>query len=40
MDITTSGSYLKAGIDYNMYDNWLDMDNMIYAGFRIGSQCI
>ena len=19
-----------------MYDNWLDMDNMIYAGFRIG----
>ena len=20
-----------------MYQNWLDMDNMIYAGFRIGA---
>jgi hypothetical protein len=37
MDITTSGSYLKAGIDYNMYENWLNMDNMIFAGFRIGA---
>ena len=37
MDITTSGSYLKAGIDYNMYENWLNMDNMIFAGFRVGA---
>ena len=37
MDITTSGSYLKAGIDYNMYENWLGMDNMIFAGFRVGA---
>ncbi|MEN3325123.1 DUF6048 family protein [Mariniflexile soesokkakense] len=37
LDVTTSGSYLKAGIDYNLYQNWLDMDNMIYAGFRIGA---
>lgn len=37
LDITTSGSYLKAGIDYNLYQNWLDMDNMIYAGFRVGA---
>ncbi|WP_235835848.1 DUF6048 family protein [Cognatitamlana onchidii] len=37
MDITTTGTYLKAGIDYNMYENWLDMDNMIFAGFRIGA---
>ncbi|MDN3664126.1 DUF6048 family protein [Algibacter miyuki] len=36
LDITTQGSYLKAGIDYNLYDNWLDMDNMIYGGFRLG----
>ncbi|WP_229796809.1 DUF6048 family protein [Algibacter mikhailovii] len=36
MDITSSGSYLKAGVDYNMYENWLDMDNMIFAGFRFG----
>ena len=37
LDITTSGSYLKAGIDYNLYQNWLDMDNMIYVGFRVGA---
>ena len=37
LDITTKGSYLKAGIDYNSYQNWLDMDNMIYFGFRIGA---
>lgn len=37
LDITTKGTYLKAGIDYNMYQNWLDMDNMIYTGFRIGA---
>ncbi|AUS07354.1 hypothetical protein C1A40_14080 [Tamlana carrageenivorans] len=36
MDITSKGSYLKIGVDYNMYDNWLNMDNMIYFGFRIG----
>ncbi|WP_027137534.1 DUF6048 family protein [Gaetbulibacter saemankumensis] len=37
LDVTTKGSYIKAGIDYNMYDNWLDMDNLIFAGFRIGA---
>ncbi len=37
LNATTSGSYLKAGIDYNLYENWLDMDNMIYTGFRIGA---
>ncbi|WP_225312477.1 DUF6048 family protein [Pseudotamlana haliotis] len=36
MDISSQGSYLKAGVDYNMYDNWLNMDNMIYFGFRAG----
>lgn len=34
---TTSGSYFKAGIDYNLYRNWLDMENMIFSGFRIGA---
>ena len=33
---TASGSYFKAGADYNMYTNWLDMENMIYGGFRVG----
>ncbi|MCB4797374.1 DUF6048 family protein [Neotamlana laminarinivorans] len=37
LDVTTTGSYLKAGIDLNAYDNWLDMDNMIYFGFRVGA---
>jgi len=37
LNVTSSGSYLKAGIDYNLYQNWLDMDNMIYSGFRIGA---
>lgn len=37
LNVTTSGSYIKAGIDYNLYQNWLDMDNMIYSGFRIGA---
>lgn len=34
---TTKGSYFKAGIDMNFYQNWLDMENMIYAGFRVGA---
>lgn len=37
LDVTSSGSYLKGGIDYNLYDNWLDMDNMIFSGFRLGA---
>ncbi len=37
LNITTKGSYIKGGIDYNMYQNWLNMDNMIYAGFRVGA---
>ena len=34
---TTKGSYLKGGVDINFYKNWLDMENMIYAGFRVGA---
>ena len=37
LNITTKGSYFKGGIDYNSYQNWLDMDNMIYFGFRVGA---
>ena len=32
---TAQGTYLKVGVDYNLYRNWLDMDNMIFAGFRV-----
>ncbi|HEA22232.1 hypothetical protein LCGC14_1907150 [marine sediment metagenome] len=31
---TASGSYLKAGIDYNTYGNWYGEQNMIFVGGR------
>jgi hypothetical protein len=34
LNSTASGTYIKAGIDYNMYKNWLNMENMIYGGLR------
>lgn len=37
LNTITKGTYLKGGIDYNMYENWLNMDNMIYSGFRVGA---
>ncbi|WP_321269727.1 DUF6048 family protein [Psychroserpens sp.] len=36
LDVTATGSYFKAGFDYNSYTNWLDMQNMIFFGFRGG----
>jgi len=36
INFTTNGQYIKAGLDYNAYENWLDMENMIYVGFRYG----
>lgn len=36
LNFTTSGSYFKVGFDYNAYDNWLDMENMIFVGMRYG----
>ena len=37
LNVTTNGTYIKGGIDYNLYQNWLDMDNMVYTGFRLGA---
>ncbi|MGB3606152.1 MAG: DUF6048 family protein [Psychroserpens sp.] len=37
LDVTANGSYFKAGIDYNTYTNWLDMQNMVFTGFRVGA---
>lgn len=37
LDNTTKGTYFKAGVDMNFYQNWLDMQNMIFGGFRIGA---
>jgi len=36
LNFTTKGSYFKVGFDYNAYENWLDMENMIYVGMRYG----
>lgn len=30
------GSYFKAGVDYNLYNNWLGMENLIVGGLRLG----
>lgn len=32
----TSGTYLKVGVDYNVYNNWSGMDNLIVVGIRYG----
>ena len=37
INVTAEGSYFKAGVDYNFYQNWLDMENMIFSGFRVGA---
>ena len=35
-EVVTTGSYFKAGVDYNVYENWFGMENMIYGGLRAG----
>jgi hypothetical protein len=36
LNFTTKGTFLKVGVDYNLYENWLDMENMVYIGARYG----
>ncbi len=36
INFTTKGTYLKIGANYNAYNNWLDMKNEIFIGFRYG----
>ncbi|NNK83805.1 MAG: hypothetical protein HKO92_11830 [Flavobacteriaceae bacterium] len=36
LNSTSKGNYIKAGIDYNLYQNWYGMDNLIYSGLRVG----
>lgn len=36
LNTTTKGTYLKVGFDYNVYENWLDMENIISVGLRGG----
>lgn len=37
LNVTAKGSYFKAGVDYNLYRNWLNMENLIYTGLRVGA---
>lgn len=34
--VTSNGSYIKIGGDYNAYDNWAGMENIIFGGLRYG----
>ncbi|MSP84669.1 MAG: hypothetical protein EXR18_02420 [Flavobacteriaceae bacterium] len=34
---TAKGTYIKVGFDYNSYENWLDMRNMVFIGLRYGA---
>lgn len=36
INFTTTGQYIKLGANYNLYSNWLDMENEVYAGLRYG----
>lgn len=33
---TAKGSYIRLGFNYNAYENWLDMNNEVFVGFRYG----
>ncbi|UMB61621.1 DUF6048 family protein [Lutibacter sp. A80] len=33
---STKGSFIKLGANYNAYENWKGMDNLIYVGVRYG----
>ncbi|PQJ80863.1 DUF6048 family protein [Polaribacter porphyrae] len=33
---TSKGSYMRLGINFNAYENWLDMNNEVFVGFRYG----
>lgn len=37
LNFTTKGTYIKAGFDYNGYENWLNMENIISIGLRYGA---
>jgi hypothetical protein len=36
INFTTKGTYIKVGFDFNSYQNWLDMENIISVGLRYG----
>ena len=37
INFNSNGSFLRFGFDYNMFKNWVGMDNSIFLGLRYGS---
>ena len=37
INFNSNGSFLRLGFDYNMFKNWVGMDNSIYIGLRYAS---
>ena len=37
INFNSNGSFLRFGFDYNMFKNWIGMDNAIFVGLRYGS---
>lgn len=37
LDFQTSGEYIKLGVDFNLFNNWEGMENMLLTGFRLGT---
>lgn len=36
ISFTTNGQFITAGFNYNLYNNWMNMENQIYLGLRYG----
>jgi len=37
INFTSTGEYIKFGFDYNLFNNWVGMDNSIYLGMRFAT---
>jgi hypothetical protein len=37
INFNSTGNFLRIGFDYNMFENWIGMDNSIYVGLRYGT---
>ena len=37
VNFTSTGEYIKLGFDYNLFNNWVGMDNSIYLGMRFAN---
>ena len=37
INFISDGNFLRFGFDYNMFNNWVGMDNAIFVGLRYGS---